>query len=94
MRRKLITLLAVGAMASFVSMTKAATVTLYLTTVNATTSGGTWQLYMADSDDNDGLANYDVDIVGSGGAVVSAAPTIKAPGPLTPLASMRTATPP
>jgi hypothetical protein len=71
-------------MASFVSMTKAATVTLYLTTVNATTSGGTWQLYMADSDDNDGLANYDVDIVGSGGAVVSAAPTIKAPRPTDP----------
>jgi len=79
MRRKLLGLLTVGALASFVPMTKAATVTLYLTTVNATTSGGTYQLYVADSQDNDGLANYDIDVVGSGGAVVNSVPTLKAP---------------
>jgi hypothetical protein len=79
MRRKLIALLTVGALASFVSMTKAATVTLYLTTINATNTGGTYALYIADSTDNDGLANFDVDVVGNNGAVVNSVPTLKAP---------------
>jgi len=81
MRRKLITFLAVGALASLVNMTKAATVTCYLTTVGATPTSGTWQLYVADSLDNDGLANYDFDIVGVNGAVVNTTATIKAPRP-------------
>jgi len=79
MRRKLLGLLTVGAMATFVPMTKAATVTLYLSTVNATPTGGTYQLYVADSQDNDGLANYDLDVIGSNGAVVNSVPTLKAP---------------
>jgi len=79
MRRKLIGLLAVGALASFVSMTKAATVTLYLTTSGATNTGGTYQLYIADSQDNDGLANFDVDVVGNNDAVVNSAAVLKAP---------------
>jgi len=81
MRRTLITLLAVAGLTAFASAAKAATVTLYLTTVNATTTSGTWQLYIADSQDNDGIANYDFDIVGAGGAVVNSSPTRKSPAP-------------
>jgi hypothetical protein len=53
----------------------------YLTTINATATGGTWQVYADDSHDNDGLAGWSIDVIGAGGAVANTAATIKAPRP-------------
>jgi hypothetical protein len=57
------------------------TVQLYITTVNATPTGGTWQVYAQDSNDNDGLAQWDIDVLGGGGAVVNSTATLQAPRP-------------
>jgi PEP-CTERM motif len=86
MRRNLLVFLAVIAAAhfAFAQAQFAATVNLYITTVNATPSGGTWQVYAADSDNNDGLANWSLDILGSGGAVVNTPAVIQAPRPVDP----------
>jgi hypothetical protein len=81
MRRSLLVFLAVVGLAHFAHAQVAPTVQLYITTVNATPTGGIWQVYAADSDNNDGLANWSLDILGSGGAVVNTPPTIKAPRP-------------
>jgi hypothetical protein len=83
MRNKLFPFLAAIAVAhtAFAQADYAATVQLYITTVNATPTGGTWQVYADDSDNNDGLAFWDIDILGNGGAVVNAPATLKAPRP-------------
>ena len=57
---------------------------LYITTVNATNSGGTWQVYVDVSHDNDGLAAFDIDILGSGGALVTSTAKLMAPRPFDP----------
>jgi hypothetical protein len=66
MRRKLLSLLAVAGLAMFAPKAKANTVTLYVSAAN-----GTYQVYAADSFDNDGLANYELDVVGTGGITIT-----------------------
>jgi hypothetical protein len=82
MRSKALTFLAT--LAAFISSANAnfqSNVQLYLTTVNATAVGGTWQVYADDSHDNDGVAGWSLDILGSGGAVVITPGVSKGPRP-------------
>jgi hypothetical protein len=66
MRRKILSLLAIGGLALFAPSAKANTVTLYVSAAN-----GTYQVYAADSFDNDGLANYELDVTGTGGVTIT-----------------------
>ena len=60
------------------------TVNFYITTTNATSSGGTWQVYADVSKDNDGLTAYDIDVIASGGASVAGTPKIMRRRPVDP----------
>jgi len=89
MRRKLFTLLAVLGAASLVSTAKAAEVDYYIVTVTNPTSAtsGSWAVYAnVTGNDSDGLAYYEIDVLGSGGAVVtgssSSGEVTQAPSPI------------
>jgi len=80
MRRKLFTLFtaAVG-IASIASMAKAATVNYWIVTTTdpTTTTAGSWAVYAdVSTGDNDGLAYYDLDVIATGGALVTGSASI------------------
>ena len=56
----------------------------YITTINATPTGGTWQVYADVSDDNDGLANYYIDVLGGGGVQITSSIQKMAPHVIDP----------
>jgi len=89
MRRKLFTILAAVGIASIATMAKAATVNYWIvTTTNpTTTTAGSWAVYAdVSTGDNDGLAYYDLDVIATGGAVVTGSASAgiinKAPHPV------------
>ena len=86
MRNSLFAFVAIAGIALFVSAANAqSTVNFYITTVNATPTGGTWQVYADVSHNNDGLASYYIDVLGGGGPQSHVCPIqLMAPHPVDP----------
>jgi hypothetical protein len=85
MRSILMIALAAAGVGLFVSPAVAGpTVNYYITTVNPTATGGTWQVYADVSDDNDGLSGFEIDVLGGGGVQITSVAQLEAPDPVDP----------